>query len=304
MATEDPYSVLGVKRDASEEEIRKAFRKLAKQYHPDLNPGKKEAEARFKAINAAYDLLSDPQKRARYDRGEIDAEGAERPERAYYRRYAEGAAGEKYGQQHFSFGGDDLDDILGNLFGEGAARRRGAGMRRRGSDLRYTLTVDFLDAVNGAKRRLTLAPGRELDVAIPAGIEDGQVLRLQGQGEKGAGGAPAGDALIEVHVAPHPFFRRDGDDIRVEVPVTLGEAMLGGRIEVPTATGTVAVTVPKHSNSGTVLRLKGKGVAGRGNQYVTLRVTLPESPDPDLERFVREWSEAHPYNPRRRMAGR
>ena len=302
MAAEDPYAVLGVKKGASEDEIRKAYRKLAKQYHPDLNPGKKEAEAKFKAVNAAYDLLSDPEKRKRFDAGDIDAAGNERPERAYYRQWADGAGGGagKYQEQHFEFGAGDIDEILSGLFNRGGARRgAGGGPRMRGADRRYVLTVDFLDAVNGAKKRLSLGPDKHLDVAIPAGIEDGQVLRLKGQGEPGMSGGAAGDALVEVKIAPHPQFKRDGDDLRLEWPVSLAEAVLGGKVEVPTSTGKVALSVPKGSNTGTTLRLKGKGVAGKGDQYVTLKIVLPEPPDPELESFVRDWSGKHPYTPRR-----
>jgi DnaJ-class molecular chaperone len=302
MAAEDPYVVLGVKKGASDDEIRKAYRKLAKQYHPDLNPGKKEAETKFKAVNAAYDLLSDPEMRRRFDAGEIDAAGNDRPDRTFYRQWAEGAGSDKYQERHFEYGAEDIDDILSGLFNRGRARGgrgAGAGMRMRGGDRRYTLKVDFLDAVNGAKQRLALGPGKHLDVTIPAGIEDGQVLRLKGQGEPGMGGGPAGDALVEVKVAPHPYFRRDGDDIRLEWPVSLAEAVLGGKVEVPTASGRVALTVPKGSNTGTTLRLKGKGVGGKGDQYVTLKVMLPESVDPELESFVRDWSAKRPYTPRR-----
>jgi DnaJ-class molecular chaperone len=300
MATEDPYKVLGVAKTASEDELRKAFRKLAKQHHPDLNPGKKDAEAKFKAVNAAYDLLSDAEKRARFDRGEIDAEGKERMDRQFYRRYAEGAAGDKYHGGGFEFEGEDLGDLFSNIFGQGGRRPRG-NMRMRGADRRYQLKVDFLDAVNGAKKRLALGPDRSLDVNIPPGLRDGQTLRLQGQGEPGMNGGPAGDALIEVQVEPHPFFRRDGEDIRLELPVTLGEAVLGGKVEVPTTTGPVTLTVPKGANTGTTLRLKGKGVAGKGDQYVTLKVALPENPDPELEQFAGDWSTKHPYDPRKGM---
>jgi DnaJ-class molecular chaperone len=297
MANSDPYTVLAVKRDASEDEIRKAFRKLAKQHHPDLNQGKKDSEARFKAINAAYDLLSDKEKRARYDRGEIDASGAERP---FHRGFGQGAAG---GQPHgFStVDADDLNDLFANMFGTRA--RTGTRRTMRGADQNFSLTVDFLDAVNGAKRRLTLAPGRELDVTIPPGVVDGQILRLQGQGEAGRAGGPKGDALIEITVAPHPFFKREGNDIRLDLPVTLAEAVQGGRVDVPTTTGLVAMKIPKGSNTGTQLRLKGKGVKGKGDQYVTLKIVLPDPPDPELEKFVETWASRDAHNPRRGMTG-
>jgi DnaJ-class molecular chaperone len=298
----NPYDVLGVKREASEDEIRAAYRKLAKRYHPDLNPGNKEAEAQFKEANAANDILSDKDKRARYDRGEIDETGAERPDAAYgWRGFAEGAQGAKYhGQTEID--PEDLEELFG-IFGR--ARGGGAGIRMRGPDLHFALAVDFLDAVNGAKKRLELGPGRTLDVTVPAGVHDGQVLRLKGQGGPGIGGGPAGDALIEIRIAPHPFFRRSGDDIHVELPVSLGEAVLGGRIAVPTPTGPVTMTVPAGSNTGRVLRLRGKGVkradGSFGDQYVTLKVVLPDGEDKELADFVRSWSEKHAYDPRRGM---
>ena len=310
MAAPNPYEVLGVKPTASEDEMRNAYRKLAKRYHPDLNPGNKNAEAKFKELSAAYDILSDKEKRGRFDRGEIDASGAERPEHAHqrYRGFAEGAPGEKY-EYHAAEGvaPEDLDDLFA-FFGRGARQGAGggAGMRLRGADQHYSLTVEFLDAVNGARQRLSLAPDRSLDVTIPPGVRDGQVLRLQGQGSPGHNGGPPGDALIEIHVAPHPFFRREGFDIHLDLPVTLGEAVLGARVQVPTPTGPVTMTIPANSNSGRVLRLKGKGVpqtAGeRGDAYVTLKVLLPpEGGDASLAEFLRDWAPKHPYDPRRGM---
>ncbi len=233
-----PYEVLGVKPDANADEIRKVYRKLAKQYHPDLNPGKPEAEARFKEISAAYDLLSDPEKRARYDRGEIDESGAERRRAAIIGSQAEGAQGWRYRPEGEMDVGD-LEDLFA-AFGSAGRRRRGeagAGLRARGADRHYTLTIDFVTAATGGKQRLSLAPEEWLDVTIPAGIEDGQVLRLRGKGGPGFGGGAAGDALIEVHVAPHPLFLRDGDNILVDLPVSLAEAVLGARVTVPTVTG-------------------------------------------------------------------
>ncbi len=306
-----PYEVLGVARDASEEDIRRAYRRLAKQHHPDLNPGNKEAEARFKEVSAANDLLSDAAKRARYDRGEIDETGAEKPQyRANYRGFAEGPDGAKYYTTE-GVAPEDLEDLfaifgrgagVGGAGGEGPFARR-THIRMRGADQHYMLTIDFLEAINGAKKRLQLAPDKSLDVTIPPGLRDGQILRLKHQGGDGVGGGPRGDALIEVHVAPHPLFRRDGDDIHVELPVTIAEAALGGRISVPAPDGAVTMTVPAGSNTGTRLRLRGKGApkpdGSRGDEYVTLKVMLPEGGDKALADFLHEWAPKHPYDPRR-----
>jgi DnaJ-class molecular chaperone len=307
MARQTPYDVLGVKKDASAEQIRKAYRKLAKQFHPDLNPGKPAAEARFKEISAAYDLLSDPEKRARYDRGEIDETGAERP-RTYYREYAEGAEGRRYDPE----GGIDIGD-LDDLFAAFGGRTRGArgrggrgGFAMRGGDRQYTLSIDFVEAATGARKRLSLSPEEALDVTIPAGIEDGQVLRLRGKGGPGLGGGAAGDALIEVHVRPHPLFRRVGNDIHVELPVSLAEAVLGARVPVPTVSGPVTMTIPKGSDTGTQLRLRGRGIQrgqsggqASGDQYVTLKVVIGAADDPDLAKFLEDWAPRHPVDPRR-----
>ncbi len=305
MATQTPYEVLGVKPDASADEIRKSYRKLAKQFHPDLNPGKPEAEARFKSVSAAYDLLSDPEKRARYDRGEIDESGAERPPRSYYRSYAEGAAGRKY-QPEGEIDLGDLEDLFA-AFGSGAGgwRRGGEGLRARGGDRHFTLTVDFVEAATGGKKRLSLAPEEWLDVTIPPGINDGQVLRLKGKGGPGFGGGSAGDALIEVHVAPHPLFRRDGDNIQIELQVSLAEAVLGARVTVPTVTGPVTMMIPKGSDAGTQLRLRGKGIQRRrspGDQYVTLKVMIGHASDPALAEFLEKWAPQHPFDPRQGMS--
>ena len=307
----DPYTVLGVKREATQDEIRKAYRALAKKLHPDLNPGNKEAEERFKQVSAAYDLLGDAEKRARFDRGEIDASGAETPRQNYYRDFAEG--GPRAGAQRYesSAGFADFaesDDIFAELFGrQGAGGAGGAQLRMRGADLPFHLHVDFLDAVNGATRRLSLPDGSTLDVAIPPGIRDGQMLRLKGKGRPGIGGGPPGDALIEVEIMPHPVFRREGDDIRLDLPISLSEAVLGGRVDVPTPTGPVTMTIPKGSNSGTILRIRGKGVSRRdgtrGDEYVTLTITLPKDPDPDLENFVAGWAGGKRYNPREGAKG-
>jgi DnaJ-class molecular chaperone len=296
--------LLGVKPDASADEIRKAYRKLAKQFHPDINPGKPEAEARFKEISAAYDLLSDSDKRARYDRGEIDETGAERPPRGYYRSQAEGAQGWRY-QPEGEMDLSDLEDLF-SAFGSAGRRRRGeagAGFRARGADRHFTLTVDFVTAATGGKQRLSLAPEEWLDVTIPAGVEDGQVLRLRGKGGPGFGGGTSGDALIEVHVAAHPLFRRDGDNVLLELPVSLAEAVLGARVSVPTVTGPVTMTIPTGSDTGRQLRLRGKGIQKKspGDEIVTLKVFIGPSSDPELAAFLEKWAPQHPFDPREGM---
>jgi DnaJ-class molecular chaperone len=308
MATQTPYEVLGVKPTATADEIRKAYRKLAKEFHPDLNPGKPAAEARFKAVAAAYDVLSDPEKRARYDRGEIDESGAERP-RYSYRPHAEGAQGWKY-QPEGEVDIGDLDDLF-SMFGRGGTRgggRAGEGFSMPGPDRHYSLTIDFVTAATGGKQRLSLSPDQWLDVTIPPGIEQGQILRLKGKGGPGLGGGPAGDALIEIHIAPHPFFRREGDDIHVELPVSLAEAVLGARVPVPTVTGPVTMTIPNGSDTGAQLRLRGKGIHRKrrgaetsGDQYVTLKVVIGASDDPELAKFLEDWAKQHPTDPRREM---
>jgi DnaJ-class molecular chaperone len=312
MATQTPYEVLGVKKDASADDIRKAYRNLAKQFHPDLNPGKPAAEARFKDISSAYDLLSDPEKRARYDRGEIDESGAERP-RYSYRPHAEGAQGWKY-QPEGEFDAGDLDDLFA-MFGRGGApggarrgRRTGESLQMPGADRHFSLTIDFVTAATGGKQRLALSPEEWLDVTIPPGIEEGQVLRLKGKGGPGFGGGPPGDALIEIHIEPHPWFRREGDDIHMELPVSLAEAVLGARVPVASLTGPVTMTIPKGSDTGTQLRLRGKGIHRKrrgaettGDQYVTLKVVIGASGDPELATFLEDWAKKHPTDPRRDM---
>jgi len=297
----DPYEVLGVKRDASPEEIQKAYRGLAKKLHPDLNPGNREAEERFKQVSSAYGILGDPEKRAEFDRGEIDASGAERPQHRYYRDFA--GAGGDYDPYATDAGFADFaqaDDVFANFFRRGGRAR----VRMPGADVQYRLLVEFLEAVNGATKRITLADGSSLDLTIPPGAHDGQILRLRGKGQPGIGGGPPGDALVELAVQPHRFFTREGDDIRLELPISLAEAVLGGRVAAPTPTGPVTMTVPKGSNTGAVLRLRGKGVArpdgSRGDEYVTLKVVLPQSADPDLEAFVRDWA-GKTYDPRQAM---
>lgn len=304
---DDPYQILGVKRDATEAEIRTAYRKLAKKHHPDLNPGKPEAAERFKAINQANDILSDPEKRRRYDAGEIDAAGNEKPpERPFYRDYAEARGGEGRYSTSGNIDPEELEELLAQAFGHGRAGRggRGAGgaeFKMRGSDAQYSLTISFLDAANGTTRRISLPDGKTLDVRIPEGARDGQVLRLKGQGNPGFGGGPAGDALVEVTIAPHPYFRREGDDIIVELPVTVAEATLGANLEVPTIKGRVRLAIPAGSGTGTRLRLRGRGIGAKGHQYVELRVVHPPGDEPELAEFLRDWKPRHPFNPRAGM---
>ncbi len=314
----NPYTTLGVKPDATAAQIKSAYLKLAKKHHPDLNPGDARAEERFKSINAAHDLLSDADKRARFDSGEIDAAGqAQGPsprDRQSYRGFADNAQGARYhagqpGTGSFGFGGQngDLHDIFADLF----ANARGGGgtppkdQPMRGQDQNYQLSVTFIEAALGASRRLTLPDGRTLDVTIPPGIDTGQTLRLRGQGAAGWNGGPPGDALIEVEVASHPFFRRDGDDIHLDLPVTAGEAASGARIAVPTPAGPVTMGIPRHSDSGKQLRLRGRGIpahAGRpaGDLYVTLKIVLG-TPDQALEDALTAFYSRQPMDPRAHM---
>lgn len=287
----DPYTTLGVKRAASADEIKSAYRKLAKELHPDVRPGDKAAEDRFKRATAAFNLLSDPAMKARFDRGEIDADGNERTvysSRPRARTHA-GAAGPE--------AAFDLGDIFSDFFSSGPQGARGFG-RMRGRDLRYALDIDFMDAVRGARRRIQLDEGRTLEVQIPPGVESGRTLRLKAQGGPGVGGGPPGDALVEVTVRPHHFFRREGQDIHMDLPVSLTEAVEGAKVQAPTVFGPVSITVPPGANTGMLLRLKGKGVGGTGDQLVRLMVMLPETPDDELKKFVRKWSRREQAPPR------
>ena len=304
----DPYKELGVARGASADEIKKAFRKLAKELHPDKNPGDKAAEERFKRITAAFDLLGDAEKRAKYDRGEIDADGREQ-----FRGFGGGQPGGGGRQGGFGgFGGSggrggfediDLEELFGAFGGGGRAKSGfGGGFGGgKGQDVRATLDISLEDAIAGTTRRIQFSDGRMLDVNIPKGASDGQVIRLKGQGAPGRGGQ-AGDALIELKIAPLPVFKRDGADLTMDLPVSVPDAVLGGKIQVPTPEGAVMMTIPKGSNSGKVLRLKGRGAyAGgkRGDLLARLAVTLPETPDDELIRFATEWRDKRPYKPGR-----
>jgi DnaJ-class molecular chaperone len=297
----DPYEILGVARTASSSDIQKAYRRLAKKLHPDLNPGNKEAEERFKEVSRANDILSDEAKRKKFDLGEIDAFGAERPRQPYYKDYAAQAdAGHPYENPSGFADFAGADDIFAELFRRQAQQSRQAP----GMDLRYRLKVEFLDAIMGANRRLTMPDGGTLDVTIPPGIQEGQVLRLRGKGAPSPGEGGAGDALVEISIIPHRFFTRIGDDIHLELPVTLAEAFLGAHVKVPTPAGPVMLKVPKGSNTGSVLRLKGKGVrrqGGHGDELIKLKVMLPTGPDPELEKFLSTWAAGKSYDPRKDM---
>lgn len=289
----DPYETLGVPKDASQDDIRAAYRRLAKKCHPDLNPGNAKAEDRFKTLSVANELLSDPAKREQFDRGEIDGSGQPAARQPNYRSYADGDSGRRYGGEDGAAGGwspDDLESMFGSMFNRGGAA--GGKRPRPGEDRHYGLTASFLDAVNGATRRLTLPDGRTLDVKIPPGTVSGQILRLRGQGGTGRNGGAEGDALIEISVESHPHFTRDGQDITLEVPVALSDAVLGASIEVMTPKGSVRLRVPPHSESGTLLRLRDRGVPAHGgikagDLLVRLRVMLGPV-DPDLEKFLRD----------------
>jgi DnaJ-class molecular chaperone len=308
----DPYEVLGISRLATADEIKSAYRKLAKRYHPDLNPGDKSIESKFKEVSTAHDILSDPDKKSRYDHGEIDGAGNEKP---FGRRPgASGKAGTGGGFGGFGFDPDDIFEMFtqrsrgraGGTAGGASAGSAGPGAgARRGSDVTYSLSVDFVSAAAGATRRVTTAHGKSLDVNIPPGTTDGTKLRLRGQGQPGREGQPPGDAFIEIHVENHPHFERRGADIHLELPITLPEAIMGASVTVPTIDGRVAVKIPKGANSGTTLRLKGKGIAvrgqGRGDQYVRLAIMLPETIDNDLATFMERWSGQHPYEVRTKL---
>lgn len=292
---DDPYAILGVPKSASDEDIRRAFRRLAKELHPDIN--RSGTDERFKKVSAAYEIVGDAEKRRAFDRGEIDARGE--PRRDGYRHYARRGATAGAGPDEFGFG-----DFFSEAFNGAGARTRG-GFSVKGHDVRYTLDVDFMEAVQGATKRVTLPGGGTLDLTVPPGVADGQVLRLKGKGSRGMGGGEPGDALVEIRVRPHAQFKRSGDDIMVEVPISIDEAVLGAKVEVPTVSGRVQLTIPKGTSSGRVFRLKAKGIksAGRpeaGDQLVTVKVVLPETIDDSLAYFFSEWRQKNKYDPGRK----
>jgi DnaJ-class molecular chaperone len=297
----DLYQRLGVQRGASEAEIKKAYRSLAKQLHPDRNKDNPNAAKRFGEVTAAYDLLSDKDKRAQYDRGEIDEDGNPRMP---FGTGGFGGGGPRPGHggsdgfQGFSGDTADLSDLFEGLFGGAVGGRRGGGFGgfrqrapQKGADIAYRLTVPFVDAATLKTQRITLADGKAIDLKLPNGVEDGTKIRLAGKGQHGPGGA--GDGLVTISVAPHPFYRREGDDIRMDLPITLKEGVLGAKVKVPTPEGPVMLSIPKGSTSGKILRLKGRGFTNkagkRGDQLVSLEVDLPAG-DAELQSFAEGWS--------------
>jgi DnaJ-class molecular chaperone len=311
----DPYEVLGVPRGASASAIKSAYRKLAKKYHPDANKNDPKAAARFSELNSANEIIGEDEKRKQFDRGEIDAEGKPR-----FQGFPGGGPGGRAGGfETHTFrtgggfgGGGGFEDILNSMFGGAGARggaRRGAG----GStfefdpgtialdlDVSVSMAVSLEEAVKGAEKRVRLPTGKELNVKIPAGVVAGQQIRLKGQGET-APGHPPGDLLITVNIAPHPFFKVDGSDLRLDLPITLYEAVLGGKVRVPTLGSAVELSIPKNTSSGRIFRLKGKGLpktGGAGDLFVTTRIMLPDGNDAELEQLMQKWREMHPYNPR------
>lgn len=297
----DPYEVLGISRSASAEDIKKTYRKLARSLHPDLNPGDAKAEERFKEVTAAYDLLSDETRRGRFDRGEINADGSEKMRNPWGNARGGQGGGPRGGPGGFGF--DSMfseDDLFSEMF---RSASRGSGGRqhsapRKGADVHYSLTVTFEEAALGAARTITLTNGKKINVKVPPACEDGKSLRLKGMGSPGQLGGADGDALVEITVAAHPVFRRDGQDVIADLPVTLKEAVLGAKVVVPTVDGRVTVAIPEGSNSGTTLRLRGRGIPAaansetqRGDQLVRLRITLPDPQDADLKAFLSGWDE-------------
>lgn len=313
----DLYQILGVKKGASDADIKSAYRKLAKKLHPDANPGDEKIAERFKEVSAAYAILGDKKQRKRYDAGEIDASGQERQPfgggagaQSGSARARAGAEAYRRFEEAFAGAGSDprggADDIFSDLFGFskggfGAGGKQKAA-KTKGRDVPYTLNISFLDAARGASKRVTLSTGKTLDIRIPSGVKDGQQIRLAGQGAPGPGGAPAGDALVRVTVERHPWFIREGDDIHIELPITVDEAVLGGKITVPTLDGQVTMSLPRGVSSGKKLRLSGKGIwrdkKRPGDQYVTLKVVLPAVRDRELEDAMTKWRESHKYSPR------
>lgn len=288
----DPYKVLGVAKDTSAADLKKVYRKLAMKLHPDQNPGNDQVAEQFKEVSAAYALLSDEKMRARYDRGEINPDGSEKGF-ANYQQHA-GAGGNPFGAGRFG-AGFDAEDLFSSLFGGGRTTRQRTTPRQRGSDKTYQIDIDFLDAVLGSTKQIRLETGKTLNIKTPENVKEGQQIRLKGQGSPGTGGGANGDALIEVHIRKHPFYTLKNNDISMDLPITLDEAVLGCKVTIPTLTGKISLTIPKNSSSGKVMRLKGKGATDpktkkKGDQLVKLMIVLPSEEDNELEKIIKKWS--------------
>ena len=310
----DPYEVLGVSKKASEAEIKKAFRALAKKYHPDTHGNDPKTVKRFQEISSAYEVIGDKGKRAQYDRGEIDEAGqpkgfnpgahgfGQEGWEGFRRQSSQRSGGDFDWRNERGFSAEDIfSDIFGGLGGSGGRSRR--SQPRKGADVQFQTTVSLEEAALGGNRRVVI-DDKQLDVRIPPGVKDGQQIRLRGQGEQGERGGPPGDALISITIAPHSYLERDGRDLRMDLPITIKEALSGAKVEVPTLYGPVSLTIPAQSNSFRVLRLKGKGLPGSGSEasgdlYVRLIVTLPETPDPKLSAGLKDWN--NPYDPRAKL---
>ncbi len=295
----DPYKLLGVPKTASEAEIRKAYRALAKKLHPDVNPGDEAAAERFKEISAAYNLLSDEDLRARYDSGQVDASGQQQAPFGF------GQGGFGGGFQNRQFEGGDIDemaDLFSSLFGMNMGARtdprRSQYVRpQKGADVRYKITLPFLEALKGGKKRVKMSNGKTLDVKIPEGVADGTTLRLRGKGEPGKNGGPSGDAKVDIAVKPHKYFTRDGDKLRLRLPISLQEAVLGGKIKIPMLSGSVQLNIPAGTNSGKTLRLRGKGIAG-GDLLVTTQIVLENPNDGGLKTWAEASQPPQVFDPR------
>lgn len=287
---DDPYKILGVPRNASEEQIRQSFKKLAKEFHPDINKSK-GAEEQFKKVTSAFEILGDPMKRRSFDRGDPSRNNFKHRSSPDFRRS--------------SFSGFSHDDPIADMF----ASFKGANRRQlhpvRGSDIRHVLEIDFLEAITGGKKRVILPSRDQLEISIPSGVNDGQILRMKAQGQPGLNGGQSGDALVEVHIRPHEIFKRVGNDITCNIAISVDEAILGAKINVPTLNGKVQFSIPAGTNSGQMFRLKGKGVYNSssgltGDQLVSVSIMLPSIIDEDLKSFITNWKRTHSYDPRKK----
>jgi DnaJ-class molecular chaperone len=326
----DPYEILGVQKNATPAAVKSAYRRLAKKLHPDANKTDKAAATKFSELNAAYEIVGDEGKRKAFDRGEIDAEGKPRfqgfPGGGARGPWGAGAGAGQDGRfEHFTWGNDGsarasgraggggrggIDDILKEMFGGAGAGRRSQPFEQedlggqQSRDVTGTVSITLNEVLTGTSRRVHLPTGKEIDAKVPPGLADGQTIRLKGQGMPGPRGA-AGDALITVMFADHPLFKRDGLNLRLELPVTLYEAVLGGKVRVPTLDGAVELAIPAGTSSGRTMRVKGKGLPGKdapGDLYATVRIVLPERGDPELDELMKKWRDGKPYDPRRDMS--